>query len=187
MKGPTIWRLPCGSARRTSNQSPRWRGRGPMTSSSASQDLGSPSTGSLVGIQLIEASVIFAVIIAAFICCRPSTETSQSGECRNARCVFRRHPEERALGARLEGWHEAPPSVILRGSLSLAPQDDEEKPMFAPLKPGVTLGRPNGPVIETERLKLRQWCGADVAPNTAMLSDPGTARFIAADGKPVTT
>jgi RimJ/RimL family protein N-acetyltransferase len=101
--------------------------------------------------------------------------------------VFRRHPEERALGARLEGWHEAPPSVILRGSLSLAPQDDEEKPMLPPLKPGVTLARPNGPVIETERLKLRQWCGADVAPNTAMLSDPGTARFIAADGKPVTT
>ena len=44
----------------------------------------------------------------------------------------------------------------------------------------------DGPVIETERLKLRRWRGADVAPNTAMLSDPGTARFITADGKPVT-
>jgi RimJ/RimL family protein N-acetyltransferase len=58
--------------------------------------------------------------------------------------------------------------------------------MIAPLKPGVTLAVPNGPTIETERLKLRQWCGADVAPNTAMLSDPGTARFITVDGKPVT-
>ena len=58
--------------------------------------------------------------------------------------------------------------------------------MIAPLKPGVTLARSEGPVVETERLKLRQWCGADVAPNTAMLSDPGTARFITVDGKPVT-
>src|SRR4029078_2928771 len=39
--------------------------------------------------------------------------------------------------------------------------------------------------IETERLILRQWRGDDVAPNTGMLSDPGTARFIAADGKPI--
>src|SRR5712691_9036362 len=53
MVGPFIWRLPCGSARRTSNPSPRSRVRGTMTSSSASQDLGSPSTGSLVGIQLM--------------------------------------------------------------------------------------------------------------------------------------
>jgi len=59
--------------------------------------------------------------------------------------------------------------------------------MLAPLKPGVSLGQPDGPVIETERLMLRPWRGADVAPNTAMLSDPATARFIAADGKPVTT
>src|SRR5260370_37614719 len=59
--------------------------------------------------------------------------------------------------------------------------------MLPPLKAGVTLAQPNGPVIETERLKLRQWCGADVAPNAAMLSDPGTARFIAADGKPPTS
>jgi len=59
--------------------------------------------------------------------------------------------------------------------------------MLPPLKPGATLAEPNGPVIETERLKLRQWCGADVAPNAAMLSDPATARFIAADGKPPTS
>lgn len=58
--------------------------------------------------------------------------------------------------------------------------------MLPPLKPGVMLAQPEGPVIETGRLKLRQWCAADVAPNTAMLSDPGTARFIAGDGKPVT-
>ncbi len=59
--------------------------------------------------------------------------------------------------------------------------------MIPPLKPGVTLAQPEGPVIVTARLKLRRWCSADVAPNTAMLSDPGTARFITADGKPVTT
>src|SRR6266852_2861205 len=59
--------------------------------------------------------------------------------------------------------------------------------MLPPLKPGVTLVQPNGPVIETERLKLRQWRGADVEPNTAMLADPGTARYITVDGKPVTT
>jgi len=61
-----------------------------------------------------------------------------------------------------------------------------EVAMIAPLKQGVTLARPNGPVVDTERLKLRQWCSADIAPNTAMLSDPGTARFITVDGKPVT-
>jgi RimJ/RimL family protein N-acetyltransferase len=63
-----------------------------------------------------------------------------------------------------------------------------EAAMLPPLKPGVILARPDGgPVIETERLILRRWRGTDVAANTAMLSDPGTARFIAADGKPVTT
>src|SRR5260370_16570312 len=61
-----------------------------------------------------------------------------------------------------------------------------EVAMSALLKQGVTLAQPNGPVFETERLKLRQWCSADIAPNTAMLSDPGTARFITVDGKPVT-
>jgi RimJ/RimL family protein N-acetyltransferase len=58
--------------------------------------------------------------------------------------------------------------------------------MLPPLKPGATLARLDGPVIETERLKLRQWCGADIAPNTAMLADPAAGRFITADGKPVT-
>jgi RimJ/RimL family protein N-acetyltransferase len=59
--------------------------------------------------------------------------------------------------------------------------------MLPPLKSGVTLARPDGPVIETARLKLRRWREADVAPNTAMLSDPGTARYITADGKPITS
>jgi RimJ/RimL family protein N-acetyltransferase len=58
--------------------------------------------------------------------------------------------------------------------------------MLPPLKSGATLARLDGPVIETERLKLRQWCGADIAPNTAMLADPAAGRFITADGKPVT-
>ncbi len=58
--------------------------------------------------------------------------------------------------------------------------------MLAPLKPGITLASRDGPVLETERLKLRPWCGADIVPNTAMLSDPPTARFITADGKPIT-
>jgi len=58
--------------------------------------------------------------------------------------------------------------------------------MFAKPKPGAALAQLNGPVIETPRLKLRQWCHADIAPYTAMLADPGTARFITVDGKPVT-
>jgi len=58
--------------------------------------------------------------------------------------------------------------------------------MIAPIRSGVTLARLHGPVIETERLKLRPWCDADVAPNTAMLADPLSGRFITADGKPVT-
>lgn len=57
--------------------------------------------------------------------------------------------------------------------------------MIAPLRPGVVPAQANGPVIETERLRLRQWQGSDMAPYTAMLSDPGTARFITVDGKPV--
>jgi RimJ/RimL family protein N-acetyltransferase len=61
-----------------------------------------------------------------------------------------------------------------------------EAAMLPPLKPGVTLAQSDGPVIETGRLILRRWRGDDVAPNTAMLSDPGTARFITSDGKPVT-
>jgi len=58
--------------------------------------------------------------------------------------------------------------------------------MIAPLRPGAALAQINGPVIETERLILRQWRGSDIAPNTAMLADPDTARFITADRKPVT-
>ena len=54
------------------------------------------------------------------------------------------------------------------------------------VKAGATLAQVNGPVIETERLILRPWREADIAPNTAMLADPGTARFITADRKPVT-
>jgi RimJ/RimL family protein N-acetyltransferase len=59
--------------------------------------------------------------------------------------------------------------------------------MIPPLKPGARLLRVDGPVIETGRLILRQWRSGDIAPNAAMLSDPDTARFIAPDGKPLTT
>jgi RimJ/RimL family protein N-acetyltransferase len=52
-------------------------------------------------------------------------------------------------------------------------------------KPNAALAQLNGPVIETPRLKLRQWRSDDVAPYTVMLSDPPTARFITVDGKPV--
>jgi RimJ/RimL family protein N-acetyltransferase len=62
-----------------------------------------------------------------------------------------------------------------------------EVTIIPPLKPGARLLRTDGPVIETARLILRPWQSADIAANTAMLSDPATARFIAADGKPVTT
>ena len=58
--------------------------------------------------------------------------------------------------------------------------------MVVPLKPGVSLAQPGGPVIETGRLKLRMWQASDIAPNTAMLADPASWRFITADGKPVT-
>src|SRR5580704_10002726 len=58
--------------------------------------------------------------------------------------------------------------------------------MLPPLKPGVTLAQPVGPVIETERLILRRWREGDIEPNTAMLADPASGRFITGDGKPVT-
>jgi RimJ/RimL family protein N-acetyltransferase len=58
--------------------------------------------------------------------------------------------------------------------------------MIAPLKPGAAPAQIDGPVIETGRLILRQWRSDDVAPNTAMLADPASGRFITADGKPVT-
>src|SRR5450631_1489541 len=60
-----------------------------------------------------------------------------------------------------------------------------EAAMIAPLRPGVTPVQPVGPVIETERLILRPWRGDDVEPYTAMLADPGTARFVTVDGQPV--
>jgi RimJ/RimL family protein N-acetyltransferase len=58
--------------------------------------------------------------------------------------------------------------------------------MLPPLKPGASLPRLNSPVIETERLLLRPWRAEDIAPNTAMLGDPLSGRFIAADNKPIT-
>jgi len=45
--------------------------------------------------------------------------------------------------------------------------------MLPPLRPGAALAQSSGPLIETARLKLRPWRGADIAPNSAMLSDPG--------------
>jgi RimJ/RimL family protein N-acetyltransferase len=58
--------------------------------------------------------------------------------------------------------------------------------MVAPVKPGITLNQPNDPIIETERLILRRWREADIGPNTAMLADPASGRFITSDNKPVT-
>jgi len=58
--------------------------------------------------------------------------------------------------------------------------------MLPPLKPGVTIPRVEGPLIRSERLILRPWRAADIEPNTAMLGDPISGRFITADGKPVT-
>jgi RimJ/RimL family protein N-acetyltransferase len=58
--------------------------------------------------------------------------------------------------------------------------------MAPPHKPGAALAQIKGPVIETERLILRQWRSDDIEPNTAMLADPAAGRFITADGKPIT-
>ena len=58
--------------------------------------------------------------------------------------------------------------------------------MIPPVKPGVALPMPADLAIETERLILRRWRDADVAPNTEMLGDPDSARFITSDGKAVT-
>ena len=58
--------------------------------------------------------------------------------------------------------------------------------MIASAKPGVTIASLNDPVIVTERLILRRWREADIEPNTAMLADPATARFITSDGEAVT-
>jgi RimJ/RimL family protein N-acetyltransferase len=59
--------------------------------------------------------------------------------------------------------------------------------MIISTKPGAVLAQLTGPVIETERLVLRPWRADDIAPHTAMLSDPATARFITVDGRPVTS
>src|ERR1700757_3635388 len=60
------------------------------------------------------------------------------------------------------------------------------KSMIPPVKPGAVIGKFHGPIIETERLILRPWRSSDIASNTRMLSDPGTARFITPDRKAVT-
>ncbi|WP_044537758.1 GNAT family N-acetyltransferase [Bradyrhizobium sp. LTSP885] len=59
--------------------------------------------------------------------------------------------------------------------------------MVSLIKPGAKLLQVDGPVIETARLILRPWRASDIAANTAMLSDPETARFIVPDRKPVTS
>jgi RimJ/RimL family protein N-acetyltransferase len=59
--------------------------------------------------------------------------------------------------------------------------------VIPPLKPRARLLRTDGPVIETTRLILRPWQSADIAANTAMLSDPDSGRFITPDGKAITT
>jgi RimJ/RimL family protein N-acetyltransferase len=43
----------------------------------------------------------------------------------------------------------------------------------------------NAPIIETDRLLLRQWEAVDVEPYGRMLADPATARFIVPGGEPV--
>ena len=58
--------------------------------------------------------------------------------------------------------------------------------MLVSLKPGVRLAQPDDLVIETDRLKLRMWRESDIEPNTAMLADSASGRFITADGKPIT-
>jgi RimJ/RimL family protein N-acetyltransferase len=62
-----------------------------------------------------------------------------------------------------------------------------ERAMVSLFKPGATLLQVDGPVIETTRLILRPWRASDIAENTAMLSDPATARFITPDHQPVTS
>jgi RimJ/RimL family protein N-acetyltransferase len=58
--------------------------------------------------------------------------------------------------------------------------------MVAFLKPAAA-AQLNGPMIETKRLLLRMWRETDVAPNTAMLSDPASGRYITPDHKPITS
>src|SRR3984885_1763934 len=61
-----------------------------------------------------------------------------------------------------------------------------EAAMIPPLRSGATLVRIDRPTVETARLILRMWREADIEPNTAMLADPDSGRFITADGKPIT-
>jgi RimJ/RimL family protein N-acetyltransferase len=58
--------------------------------------------------------------------------------------------------------------------------------MIVQFRPGASIPQTDAPLIETERLRLRRWRESDIAPNTQMLSDADTARFITSDGKPVT-
>ena len=44
----------------------------------------------------------------------------------------------------------------------------------------------DGPTLETERLRLRQWRADDLAPYADLLADPAAARFIVPGGEPVT-
>jgi RimJ/RimL family protein N-acetyltransferase len=100
-----------------------------------------------------------------------------------------------ASGGKLLPAHGVRPGFCRCGRLSKISRHDKTIPaqitegteftMIVPLKPGVTLPQLNGPFIETGRLKLRMWQESDIAPNTAMLADPDTARFITVDGKPV--
>jgi RimJ/RimL family protein N-acetyltransferase len=57
--------------------------------------------------------------------------------------------------------------------------------MLGKSRPDARLAQLDRPTIETPRLILRQWRSEDIAPYTAMLGDPATARFITVDGKPV--
>jgi RimJ/RimL family protein N-acetyltransferase len=57
--------------------------------------------------------------------------------------------------------------------------------MIAADKAGAALAHIQGPVVETRRLILRQWIASDIKPYSKMLADPGVARFITVDGKPV--
>jgi RimJ/RimL family protein N-acetyltransferase len=63
---------------------------------------------------------------------------------------------------------------------------EQGKLMTAPATTSVALSQTNVPVIETGRLILRGWRESDIEPNTAMLADPASGRFITSDGKPVT-
>jgi RimJ/RimL family protein N-acetyltransferase len=58
--------------------------------------------------------------------------------------------------------------------------------MVAPTKSRIAVAQSDQPSIETERLLLRRWREADIEPNTAMLADPASGRFITPDGKPIT-